>query len=596
MLRLLFTRSNIHRRIFYSFLVVLILPTALISTSSYFISVRLLQEKVSDSFVQNLSYIGGNVERHLKEWEAVTDYIYVNHTIRSIVRKKYESDLAFFTDMLKADQVMNDFALGSNIYSDLSSLVIIGENKRVLLQGIDASYTEIDTIKERTWYKEVQRLQGRIYWIGVDVKPSISKRQDSYGISLARTINMDNKQRAVIYVTFNGRHLDQMFTEALKDHSSELQIIDQNNRIVYSSLNERKGELYGKMDQLDTYKNKPKKYYIAKEQGKRMLIAPHYLDKFGWWIIEKTSYDDLIKDNKLIFYTTAIAFIISFIISAILWFMVTHSIVKPIRKLSQTMRNINDLDSRVHTSIAVKSSDEIGVLNKSFNQMIDRMNDLFKEVLQEQEMKKDAEYKALQAQINPHFLYNTLNTIRWMAIIQKADNIKEAVEVLGRLIRDSFKQTSALVTLREELASIRDYVYIQQLRYGERFHVEYVYDEAMLDLKCVKFIVQPIIENAIFHGIEPNSDHCMIKITLTIIDHVCQIEVWDNGVGMSEQQLLEALKPAEGKGIGLLNVHERLQHTYGKQYGVEITSRIGEYTSVILRFPYQTEEALICTK
>jgi len=592
MLRFSFLGSKMHRKLLYSFLVVLILPTALISTSSYFISVHLLEDKVSDSFTQNLLYVGSNIEQHLNEWEAVTDYMYVNHTIRSIVRKNYESDLEFFNDMLKADQEMNDYRLGFNnkIHTDLSALIIMGDNGRTLLQGLNAPYIEIDKLKERSWYNEVQELQGKIYWIGVDAKPAINKHLTAYGISLARTINIDNRQRAVIYLIFDGKNLDQMLEKAITDHGSELQVVDRNNRIIYSSSNGNRGNFYNDVAQLDHYKNAPKKYYIAKENGQKMLIAPHYLSKFGWWVIEKTSYDDLIKDNRLIFYTTAVTFVISFIISAILWSMVTHSIVKPIRRLSHTMRNINDLDSRPNMSIAVKSSDEIGVLNLSFDQMMVRMNELFKEVLLEQEMKKDAEYKALQAQINPHFLYNTLNTIRWMAIIQKADNIKEAVEVLGRLIRNSFKQTNSLVTLREELSSIRDYVYIQQIRYGDRFRVEFEYNEADLDAMCIKFIVQPLIENAIFHGIDPKSDHCLIKVSVEIVDLNCQIEVWDNGIGMSEQQIQEALTPAEGKGIGLLNVHERLQHVYGRQYGIAIDSRAGEFTSVKLRFIYRPEE------
>lgn len=584
------SRSKIQRRIFHSFLVVLILPTALISTSSYLISIHLLEQKVSNAFVQNLNYIGSNVERNLKEWENITDYIYVNHTIRSIVKKQYQDELDFFMDMLKADQVMNDFSLGSNLYSEISALVVIGENGQNLLYGSNVADLDINAMKQEPWYEEVKQLNGKVHWLGIQPKHTLRKTH-SYVISLARTINIDNTNRAMIYLSFNEGFMRKMFKDVVRDPQTELQIVDNNNRFVFNNRNAGIYSSYLETEQLKEFQHAPEHYFISNEDGKRTLIASHYIEEYGWWVIEKTSYDDLIKDNTLIFYTTAIAFVISFVISGALWFIVAHSLVKPIKKLSQTMRSINGVNGNLIVRSNIKSDDEIGVLSDNFNYMLERINSLFQEVLEEQGMKKDAEYKALQAQINPHFLYNTLNTIRWMAIIQKADNIKDMVEVLGRLIRYSFKHTGTFVKIREELSSLQDYVYIQQIRYKDKFKVEYSIEEGVLDVPCVKFIMQPILENAIFHGVEPKEGHSVIHISVREQDDLIHISIRDNGIGMTEEQIKHIFAESSPvHGIGLSNVDERIKLTYGMQYGIKMESRPGEYTCVIISFPNRQQE------
>lgn len=573
-------------------MVVLILPTALISTSSYLISIRMLEDKVSQAFVQNLNYIGSNVERNLKEWENITDFIYVNHTIRSILKKDYPSELDFFLDMIKADQTMNDFSLGSNLYLEISSLAVMGENGRNLLYGPDVSYLDLEALKREPWYDKAKKLNGKVLWMGIEPGP-IVYRPATHVITLARTINIDNKNRAMIYLSFNQGFMNKMFKDVVRDPETELQIIDSSNRIVFNNRNANISAVYPDVEQLQSFRQTTEKYFIQKENGKRMLIAPHYIDKFGWWVIEKTSYDELIKDSKQIFYNTAIAFIISFVISGALWFVVAHSLVKPIKKLSQTMRNVNGLNGTWVKKDNIGSDDEIGVLSDQFYYMLERIRSLFDEVLKEQEQKKDAEYKALQAQINPHFLYNTLNTIRWMAIIQKADNIKEMVEVLGRLIRNNFRHTGTFIPLREEFATLKDYLYIQQIRYKDKFKLEFKIQDEVMDALCVKFILQPILENAIFHGVEPKEGHSVIRMNAWKDGEMVRISITDNGIGMTREQvegLLQKSGESSTQGIGLKNVDERIKMTYGSRYGIEVESEPGQYTCVTISFPYVLQE------
>lgn len=583
------SRSKIQRRIFYSFLVVLLMPTTLISISTYLISVYLLEEKVSNAFIQNLNYIGSSVERHLNEWESMTEYIYANHVIRRVMQENYDTEVAFFYDMLEADAVMKDYALGSNIYTDISSLVIIGENERNLLYGDNVSWLNYSQLKESDWYEKTLELDGQINWHGMERRSPMTT-YEPYVVSLSRAMNVDDYNIAVIYLAFNQGYLKSILRDVAQDPQTKLRIIDNNNRTVFSDDEEDKLYSFEDTTELKRLQRQGESHFISEQDGEKMLIAYHYIEKYDWWVTEEISREELIKDNNQIFTTTAIVFAISFFIAGVLWYLVSRSIVKPIQDLSETMQNIGATNDLMAFTTDINSEDEIGTLNESFQSMLKQINALFNDVLEQQEKKKDAEYQALQAQINPHFLYNTLNTIRWMAIIQKADNIKEIVEVFARLIRNTFKHDGTFVTIQDELTMLKNYLYIQQIRYKDKFVVEYDLDDHVLDSLCVKFIMQPILENAIFHGIEPKEGQATIKIGIKKVVDQIQIIIQDDGIGMTRHEIEDVFNNPKRDGIGITNVNERVKYIYGVRSGFTIQSKPNVFTRVVIQFPYREQE------
>src|SRR5690606_2842455 len=222
----------------------------------------------------------------------------------------------------------------------------------------------------------------------------------------------------------------------------------------------------------------------------------------------------------------------------------------------------------------------------SFNYMIERVHILFNNLLEEQ-------YKTLMTEINPHFLYNTLNSIRWMAIIQKADNIKEAIDALSRLLLNTINQTERFVTIEEELQNLRDYVYIQKIRYNDRFQIKYDIVKDVLNQKCLRFMLQPFVENAIFHGIDPEKN--MLTIEISIYEEVDNIVfvVKDDGVGMTQEKLKEIFEAeSDSSGIGIKNVNNRIKMIYGQSYGVEIKSKEGSYTEVKMELPKHMDKRI----
>ena len=213
--------------------------------------------------------------------------------------------------------------------------------------------------------------------------------------------------------------------------------------------------------------------------------------------------------------------------------------------------------------------------------------------LEDERQKRDYEYQMLQSQINPHFLYNTLNSIKWMATAQNAPGIAEMTTSLARLLKNISKSAAALIPLEQELSLIQDYFMIQKYRYGGTIAlVLEVGDKSLLACQIVKFTLQPIVENAIFHGIEPKGAG---TITIRILQPGGQdirIDVTDDGVGMPPElasRLLQENAPTKHsffKEIGIYNVHRRLQYEFGERYGLQVQSEPGRYTTISILLPF----------
>ncbi|HEX2925562.1 MAG TPA: histidine kinase, partial [Ruminiclostridium sp.] len=289
------------------------------------------------------------------------------------------------------------------------------------------------------------------------------------------------------------------------------------------------------------------------------------------------------------YYILGIGVITMFLaITAALFF--TKSIVKPLRKLRGLMKKAEEGDLSI--SFENKYSDEIGQLGDSFNKMIDEINNLIKMVYVEQQSKREAELKTLQAQIKPHFLYNTLDTIQWMAQEHDADDIVEVVAALTKLFRIGLNKGNEMISVREELEHIRSYLVIQKVRYEDKLEYTIDFDEDILECQVVKLILQPLVENAIYHGIKERRGTGKIKIYAGREKDCLCFTVSDNGAGMSEERLhelqsmLQNDKPGgENPGYGTFNVQNRIKLSFGNEYGIKFESSQGVGTTAKIYHP-----------
>jgi len=241
----------------------------------------------------------------------------------------------------------------------------------------------------------------------------------------------------------------------------------------------------------------------------------------------------------------------------------------------------------------VEGTTEIEALSQSYEHMVRKIQKLMKQVRQEEISLRKTELKALQAQINPHFLYNTLDAIGWLCEEERCQDAVEMVNALAKLFRISISKGHELIPIEKEVEHARSYLKIQNFRYKNQFSYEFQVEEDCLQYYCNKITLQPIIENAIYHGLDRMVDEGRILIRIYSEGEDVVFRVEDNGVGMSEEQCRSILhkEPGDNSGIGIKNVNDRIKIYFGKEYGLSIESELDEGTTVIIRMPKVEENA-----
>lgn len=300
---------------------------------------------------------------------------------------------------------------------------------------------------------------------------------------------------------------------------------------------------------------------------------------FSWAIADITPQSVLTAQSKQLGQSIRSVF---FVVSGLLLILIlylSYQITQPIQLLVSSMKKAEEGDLSI--SVPVRTKDEIGLLGESFNHMINRINHLIQEVYESEAKKRDAELRALQAQINPHFLYNTLNSIRWMANMHGAESISKAIVSLVRILEFSSQTSVEYITVQQEIQHVKYYESLLKLRYADKFTVDYQISEDALPYYMPKFILQPIVENAVFHGIEPKETAGTMIVSIQPEGQKLSFSITDDGVGMDQ----EGAEHRKFTGIGIGNVNERLIRYCGNTCGLNIESAPGEGTTVSFSIP-----------
>ncbi len=310
-----------------------------------------------------------------------------------------------------------------------------------------------------------------------------------------------------------------------------------------------------------------------------------------WYLCTVVKNSNLFKDTELLISSLSGLWLAMLAIGVGVAFFTSSRITRRISLLSSAMEEVQK--GNLETTLTIKGKDEISQLSKNYNLMVDEIMRLMDEVILTQKEKRQRELQVLQAQINPHFIYNTLDTIQWKALSYGADELSDLILALSSFFRISLSKGEEKITLSKELAHVRSYLEIQQYRYREILDYEIEADEEVLGALIPKIIIQPLVENAIYHGIKPKLVKGTIKISVKRVKEKLMIEVKDDGVGMDKEELknllldIASLKPT--KSYGLYNVSQRIILYYGREYGLKIESCKAKGTCVSLSLPFEEE-------
>lgn len=341
------------------------------------------------------------------------------------------------------------------------------------------------------------------------------------------------------------------------------------------------------MERIPALENE-KGYQVIKENGQRYFVCHLKSSKTGWTYVNVFPYSEIYGQNQKLRYLMIGGFLLLFLVTALILKKLAHMIVKPLEHLTESMQIVETGDfDRAREFIGNSSQkDEIGLMTQEFKVTLDKIDTLIHENYEKQLLLKDTKYKMLQAQINPHFLYNTLNSINWMIRARKNEEAAEMTVALGTILRSALNKQQ-YVTIEEELDSLRKYMTIQEYRYRKRvtFSVEC---EAAGHYLIPHMTLQPLVENSIYHGVEKMLTPCTISVTIKEDRERIVITVSDNGPGMTEEEL-NAVRSftaePKGHGIGLKNIYERLKMAFDQEAGFHISSVCGNGTTVQITIP-----------
>ncbi|HEX2945024.1 MAG TPA: sensor histidine kinase [Clostridia bacterium] len=330
-----------------------------------------------------------------------------------------------------------------------------------------------------------------------------------------------------------------------------------------------------------------------------LFVSYITLKNTGWKVVAYVTLDELYKDANTLRRNIIMLCIIVIFVLTVLTIFIAFDIVKPINKLVKGMKKVQAGESNVQ--IKDDRQDELGFLNKAFNEMSGEINHLVNWVYREQLTRKEAELKALQSQINPHFLFNTLEAINWLAQLNNVPEISNTVSDLSDLMEGSIGRDDRLITIKEEFTYADKYISLQKRRFGDRIELIKNIQPDVNSIKIPRLLIQPLIENAVYHGIERIRGKGVITLNAEKLEDSVFIEVIDNGAGMEQEDLeqlnerlamdndtyFKNLSDKRTKSIGIENVNRRIKLFYGESYGLKIESEAGKYTRAKVIIPFK---------
>lgn len=368
--------------------------------------------------------------------------------------------------------------------------------------------------------------------------------------------------------------------------SGMILLLDDKNQIIVGEAS----ELTEEADRLFNKWNDSFRYEIG---GEEYRVVYQVSDYTGFKAIGILPAKEIASAVAPVQIAMAATILVGIFLSIGLSVFMSRFMGKPIRRTVQALREVSKGDFSVR--LEEERRDEFGEINQEFNHTIGRMEELLEEIAVSKMLNREMEFKALQAQINPHFLYNALDTINWMARKEEKEEICEMVSAVSNLLRISISNKETMFTLEKELDYVKDYLYIQQTRYRSRFEAVFEIDERIKSQRIPKLTIQPLVENAIVHSVEVRKEKTELMIRAYRVKEEVYIEIEDTGIGMSKETLANLLRPQKEKidiktahtGLGVYAVHQRIQYMFGEAYGLQVYSEEGRGTRILIHFPYK---------
>lgn len=569
------------------------IPSVLITTVMYIRSTRILEEKKGDSIVNGLEQTSRVMDTILTDAEYQLIFLTINpenlSKLARITRRAHYSDDPLIGEIWTR---IHDYCLSNR--NILAMYIYLYKPQVILTSFENRKVIEVNN-------------PGHYFWLNIPINPNTNSSGWWFHYAMPESITESG-----LGAFFLKKKIQSVFTErpvgeaciAVEEYyiryklldsiregkKGSVLLLDAKGRVLSAASDQRiVNQNMASLPYIRFILNKQKGSFISRVNGIKMLIGFTTSVYTGWKYVSMMPIREVTLNTVEIRNLALWVNLLAVSLAIILAWGFSQSIYRPIRVLKDSMKSAESGDFNVQ--ISGNRKDEFGMLNRGFNRMIKQIQRLIIELYHEKLLKKEAELKNLQAQMNPHFLYNTLDSIHWLARLNKLEEVSQLTFALSNFYKLSLGGGRETITVQETLTLIEEYLKIQKVRYGDKILIQEKVDETLLQYQVLPLIIQPLVENAIGHGIEEKKGPGEIKVKVSPWNQGMVFIIADNGRGIEPpkmQQIRDSLAAGtieNGDNFALVNIHQRIQLYYGKQYGLEIQSEVDQGTTVTVYLP-----------
>ena len=584
---IIFRFKSIRSSMMLSFTMVTVVALAIFLIFSLRYTENTVLENSEDYTMQLVEQVNSEIDSYIIYMENISEMVTGNSDVLEYLFNETKGETKTYS------RVVDQFKTVMNARSDIYNIAVVADNGRNVINKGNADLNPYVDIKKTAWYQATVEANGAAVLSTSHVQNVIANDYQ-WVVTLSKGLVNPNTHEVegVFFIDLNYSAINSLCRKIVLGDKGYLFIVDEHGGIIYHPQQQL---LYSelKTEYIDKVMEQHTGNFVTGEGDSRKLYSVCASEKTRWNVVGVSYVKEFMSGKEEMQIAYLLIALGLFLLSTILAILLSREITKPIKALKESMKDVQKGDF-AHASMTIEGENEITSLGQSFNIMTEKIQHLMEENIQEQREKRKSELKALQSQINPHFLYNTLDSIIWMAEGGKTDEVVLMTSSLAKLLRQSISNENEIVSIEKEIEYTKGYLTIQKMRYRDQLEFEIEVEPGILKMSIVKLVIQPLVENAIYHGIKYLEGKGTIWIVGSIVENRIILAIRDNGVGMEKETLSHILeKKKDSKRfnrVGVYNVHNRLQLYYGKEYGLTYESVPGIGTTVKISIPCNLQE------
>ena len=595
----LLRRKNVSIRLGIGFILITVLPILAVGYFSYERGSHAIYTKMSRSITQTMEQVGVNLSHQL---QAI-----INDGTEIAYSELVQSALINYNDLSgqeihDIETKLSDYINKKYIFSSSVAEITLYTTEMGRINAYGPSDFRFMPKKENLdWLIErAKELDGICLWVAVgpDFEEGLASKvfKVRNNIILARAVKSlkNGNQIGYILMRIDEQQFLNLYGSIDIGAGTQMFILNSENKVISSAGDYAEfSKSYPRPELLRQINSSTEKSFSFKTDDGSYLAAFSSIRQADWYVVALIQFSYLYSESHNLLWDVFLIGLICLLFALCISYIIYQSILNPTRQLIYGIDSFKN--GRLDILIDDSGNDEFSELNQRFNEMAINTKQLINDIKEKEIQKRELEIRALQAQINPHFLANTLNTVSYLASLKKENHIVRLIESILMLLNGCMKNDSSMTTVEDEISFLKSYIYIQEMRLYGSFTVQYNIDPSINHYLIPRFLLQPVVENALIHGIEPSDKTGLIVIRGSIQESKLHFSITDNGVGMNQEQINSLLSSDDCKdkgrlsGIGIPNVRNRIQLLYGSDYGLYINSIEGVFTTVDIYLPVITD-------